>query len=59
MSREIPPALKKRGIRRVTDNLEPGQELATGKAVWLFFGDEIMRRATQQGQANGKRATGD
>ncbi len=38
---EVPEALKKRGITGIKTNLEPGQQLDVGGALWLFFGNEI------------------
>lgn len=44
MSRPIPPSLAKRGITGVTDNLQPGQEVAWVKPFFWAFREELEER---------------
>ena len=44
MARPIPEPLKRRGIKQVRSNLDGAGQLDVGKALWLFFGDEVRAR---------------
>lgn len=44
MSRPIPPSLARHGIKRVTDNLQPGQEVNFVKPFFWTFREELEAR---------------
>lgn len=57
----VPPFLAKRGITRVTDNLEGRELVPPPKAIAMFFGKDIVRaiearRLARQGSKARPRA---
>lgn len=55
---KAPPALARRGLRRITHDLPPRGELkGVGHALMLFFGDEIAERLLVHGDGTNTAGT--
>lgn len=51
MNRDLDPRLQRAGVRQITSNLQPGQQvIAPPGYIFAYFGDEIMEALRQRAQ---------
>lgn len=58
-SRPVPPSLAKHGIKRVIDNLLPGQEVNFVKPLFMHFRPDLEARFVKPAPKPKKKGGGD